>query len=409
MKKNKTNLFIIMSLWFLTSCDTQVSKTIKNNLYSIDVNQSIKQVDIKLSDLANNFELIQLENKKDILISGSNLYVSDKYIICFDQNGILKFTPQGNFINRIASIGRGPQEISKFATYYIDEIRDRMYIDDMRFRTKFLVYDLTNNRFIEPLKKAQHGMWCSFAVINDSTIIGTTNNHLFDKSEPFALFYQNMKGELVKTIRHSKKLLCGQKQSVNYQASRFSTGDKESHISFGYNDSLFIIKDNKLAPYLALHFQTPRYNPPSSIVKKGKRGVQFPKYENKNFLITRVTTITDVIKTKNGAEKYKRKFQYLLFNKANGKSAQIKSYTDNFIGQSQILKGQKFKFPIQFPNNKLGVVYPAHQIKEAIENGELQKQFSPKLYKRLLEINQNLNDMDNPIILVGKNKNLTIL
>ena len=339
------------------SCNNAVEKLPKgppvDSLFKIDVDNSEDILNLKLSELADSFRIIQLETNKDILLGPSSFYVSDNYILAFDQNGIYKFSAEGNFIKKIINRGRGPQEISVFTTYFVDEKKDFMYIDDSQRDQKFLVYDVRNEKFLEPINKCFKGKWSSFSIINDSIILGTSNSHVYDHSTPYALFSQNLKGDFISGIPHNKKMLFGLQQQETFQVSTLMTGGNTYNISFNYNDTLFKVNDNLLVPYLALDFNIPRDNPPSGLRKKGDRTIYFPNVQTSSFILIRISITENVIRVSEGAEKVESKSDYIIFNKSTGKSARVKSYMDNFLGRIQVIGKEEIDFPISYPMENL--------------------------------------------------------
>ena len=280
-------LKIAIILFVLFSCKGTIKKQPEklsvDTLFTINVDNPNDVIDLKLSELADSFRIIPLETNENILLGPSSFYVSDDYILAFDQNGIYKFSAEGNFIKKIINRGRGPQEISVFTTYFIDEKKNFMYMDDSQRDQKFLVYDVRNEKFLEPINKCFKGKWSSFSMINDSIILGTSNNHVYDHSTPYALFSQNLKGNFISGIPHNKKMLFGPEQQETFQVSSLMIGGNTYKISFNYNDTLFKVNDNRLVPYLVLAFSIPRDNPPSALRKKGDRFIFFPNVERSKF------------------------------------------------------------------------------------------------------------------------------
>ncbi len=400
---------IAVTLFVLYSCKGTIEKSSEkvsvDTLFMINVDNPKEIIDLKLSELADSFRIIPLETNKDILLGQSSFYVSDDYILAFDQNGIYKFSADGDFIKKIINRGRGPQETSVFTTYFIDEKRDFMYVDDSQRDQKFLVYDVRNEKFLETINKCFRGKWNSFSIVNDSIILGTSNNHLDDHSIPYALFSQSLKGDFISGIPHNKKMLFGIDEQETFQFSSLMTGGNTFKISFNYNDTLFSIINNQLVPYLALNFSIPRDNPPSAIRKKGDRTIFFPGVQASGFILIRISITEDVIRVSEGAIKTESKSDYFIFNTSTGESAKVKSFMDDFLGRVQATDKEAIKFPTILPNGKLIVIYSPNDIKEAVTKGLNQQDFPISLYSRLLEINKTLTEIDNPVLLVGKIKN----
>lgn len=398
---------ITVILFGLFSCKGTIRKPPEelsgDTLFTINVDNPNDLIDLKLSELADSFKIIQLETTKNTLIGSSKFYVSDDYVISFDQNGIFKFSAEGKFLCKIAGLGRGPHEVTIFTTYYIDEERDLMFLDDLLFKYAFLVYDIKSEKFLDPVKKCVQTRWYSFYLVNDSVIAGTSYMEPNGRTTQYAIFYQNLKGDFLFGIPNNRKMLSVPDQKEIFQNCRLKVGDKILHASFDDNDTLFKLIDNDFVPYLALYYDSPK-KASLSYVSKGDHGIQFSDVEAPSFLLLRNIIVDNVIHISEKTDKYERKFKYVFFNKANGKSSGLKSYVDNFIGRTQISDGQTISFPQILPNGTLFISYSPNEIKEAIMKGLNYKDFPISLNVQILEINKSLTEMDNPILLVGKIK-----
>jgi hypothetical protein len=370
---------------------------------SIDIDKIKNDIDLKLSDLADSLKIIALETNPTVLLGQSSFYANDKYILAFDQNGIYKFGPDGKFIRKIISRGRGPEEVSVFTTYFVNEENNFIYLDDSQREEKFLVYDLRNERFLEPIKKCIRGKWTSFLLLNDSIIVGTTNNYIYDHSTPYALFYQNLKGDFISGLSHDKTVIsCKDKI---FQVSSLMEGGSTLKVHFNYNDTLFNVIDNQFIPYLAITYNPPRENPPNANRKNGDRFIFFPAVDSPGSLIIQVSITENFVQVSESALKAESRSDYYLFNKYSGNTLKVKSYTDNFIGISQSAESEILNFPKMLPNGYIVVRYTPQDIYRAVSKKLNYVDFPKKINDQLLEISKNLKETDNPILLIGRVKN----
>jgi len=93
----------------------------------------LKLVDttIKLSQIADNIEIIALETIDEAMLSGSSFLIGNKFILANRGNELYQFSYDGKFIRLIAKKGRGPEEIpsmGKNLSYNINEELDLLYI-----------------------------------------------------------------------------------------------------------------------------------------------------------------------------------------------------------------------------------------------------------------------------------------
>lgn len=118
-------LFCSLIALFILSC-----KDSSNLIYEIDPN-SFNQNAIYLSDIAVDINYIQLDNvikfvNYKYIVNSSSIYLSAKEI------GILKFDRNGKFLRRIGDSGRGPGEFKLGMSFTVDEITGNVYVLDWR-------------------------------------------------------------------------------------------------------------------------------------------------------------------------------------------------------------------------------------------------------------------------------------
>jgi hypothetical protein len=392
-------IITILCVAFIIGCKHPIDKVPPDEFFHINVDSAQNFIDLKLSDIADSFKLVRLETTDKALINATDYYVSDKYIIAFSQDGIYKFSSGGKFIDKIISWGRGPDEISGFIfAYFYDDKNDLLYIDDVNLNKKLLVYDLNLEKFVSPVKKAIEGSWGSFAIFNDSLIIGKSPSY---SANPYASFFQTFDGKFVSGIPNVKMRLLGPNPEETCQPSYISIGKDNYRVSFELDDTLFTIKNNRLFPYISLDFKNPRERPPNSKVKKGDRQISFPKIEPPNFLIIGVSIIDDITWETPTAGRSKSTRIYFFFNKSTGKYSIINTYNDNFSGVTQSPNDGSIKFPMIIKNGKLVVVYQPQVIEKIAKKGLDYNIFSAGLNQELLKISQHLRETDNPILLIG--------
>lgn len=103
-------------------------------------------VHLPLSFLAEEVEIIHLDNRDEGLVSDSRLLVSDNYILVWNkkQNPFKLFDRKGKFITTIGAYGQGPNEYLNVYDAQLDEKNNRIYILPWQ-SARILVYDLKGN------------------------------------------------------------------------------------------------------------------------------------------------------------------------------------------------------------------------------------------------------------------------
>ncbi len=400
MKNINLTVVVIIILIQIIACKNENKKTITNELSTINADNTEKIIDLKLTDIADSFRLVPLETTEECLLDDApEFFIGKNYILAYDKSGVFKFSAEGKFIKKLFGNGRGPNEFANpsLCLYTVDEKRDLLYINDYEHQGFYLLYDLKSEQFLKSVKQC-FPAYGFFNIENDSLIIAS--NLL--KSPDYAIFRQNLNGEFVSGITVTKKYISNQQEF--YQNGRLIKADSIFFYYFTYDDTLFRIKNNELIPFLALNFATPRDNPPKAISENGDRFILFQS-GMPGFIIICVLIIEDInlYKAGRGGEKY----YYLLFNKYTGEAARINSYSDNFIGETKdalaLSQVDPFNpFFIKLPQNKkLVVAYSKHQIKDAIEKKLNYRDFPERINQQVIRLNGNLQETDNPILLIG--------
>lgn len=393
---------LILVLQFL-ACKEKVSLPSPEIIYTINVDNSQDQIDLKLTDLADSFRLIPLETKSQCLLDrGTEYFVTEKYILAYSQDGVYKFSGDGHFIKKIIGLGRGPQELSGgvgISSFVVDQKMGLLFVADQMRRQEYLVYDIMSECFLNPVKKFSPNP-ALFDIYNDSLIIGSTNS--INDSLNYAVFFQNFKGEFISGITNNKKMNFSNKTEIP-QWTQLYKADVGYCISFAADDTLFRLKGNRLVPYLVINFEKPRDNPPTADYKEGNHKIFFLNVEASSFMVIRIWNIEKIIRYSSGAEKVSGSYVFFLFNKVTGKSARIDAYTDNFIGKTpeNLNNGEYRNFNKIFSGRNIVVAYSPDQIKKAVEIVLNHEDFNDSINKQLIIIKQNLEEMDNPVLLVG--------
>ena len=159
----KLFIFLILYFFLFIGCKHTLPQVSTEEFYKINADSTLEEIDLKLSDIAENLRLVRLETSSECIISAKDYYISDNY----------KFSSNGKFLKKILSYGKGPDEISgMFVANFYDDNKDLLYLDDENLKQKLLVYDLHLDKFVTPIKKTFYGPMGQISVLNDSLIVG---------------------------------------------------------------------------------------------------------------------------------------------------------------------------------------------------------------------------------------------
>ncbi|NIJ46623.1 hypothetical protein FHR24_003118 [Wenyingzhuangia heitensis] len=174
------NKVLLLLLLLLFSCGLK-EKNDKNKLRSINIKGSpkyisknkIKEFDVEkefkekiiipsdafndyinLFDLALSIEIIPLETKKESLFASATkviVHSGDYYIHDIRNNRLLRFNKNGGFLNKIGTIGRGPEEVSSISDISIDKKNNLISILDLRSRFIIRYDEFGSYKDLKPL------------------------------------------------------------------------------------------------------------------------------------------------------------------------------------------------------------------------------------------------------------------
>ena len=110
-----------------------------------DQKQLNDTLQIPLSLLAENLEIIRFDNRDEALMGEQMVIVSDNYLLVWNQEHPVRlFDRKGNFLANIGANGQGPDEYQALYDAQIDEANNRIYMLPWTVG-QLLVYDLQGN------------------------------------------------------------------------------------------------------------------------------------------------------------------------------------------------------------------------------------------------------------------------
>ena len=148
----------------LSSCSNQEKNipTDEEELLSFDVSTlDNKEYEIKLSDLMESVEIVQLDSSTDEAYTGIfKLGISDNYLVTSCPGGTpvkLFSRKDGRFIRNIGARGQGPGEYFTIWNIMIDEKQARIHLGEP-FQDKIYTYDMNGKYHAEETINLPHGV-----------------------------------------------------------------------------------------------------------------------------------------------------------------------------------------------------------------------------------------------------------
>ena len=397
-------LFWILNITFL-SCKNSPDSSDCSVPYTIDIEKCKTLIDLKLSDLIDSCTLVPLETTNESIIGDvlRYVYVSDEFILIDDNRGVCLFSGDGRFIGKIINTGRGPGEISISHTVYLSEKEDILFINDLFNNPgSILCYNLKSRSFMPPVTKCFPGQWGDLMLYNDSVIAGSLSG-IDSDSNPFAMFYQDFSGNFLSGIHSRRTSIRTNNQEEVLQRMLFYYDGVNKYAKYIYDDTLFILKELELVPYIIIQNKSLKTNTPGMIPEEGTERSYFEKSGNPYFLIIRNATFEGFIPNSTGSRADYKNI-YILLNKSNGKYGIISSFMDDLTGKIQASTSETMSFPVSLPNNMAFFIYRSRDLLSITPDNKVKRNLPQSLYDQLDVIKDTLKETDNPVLLIGKPK-----
>ena len=219
------------------------------------------------------------------------------------------------------------------------------------------------------------------------------------------MFIQDSQGKLISSITNSRKVLDARLNKETAQRLQFYPGGKDIFTFYVYDDTLFKYSPEGLIPYLIVSYNSPRNYIRAMGFKIGESRVGFPTSYNSSFILLNESIYTG--ESQEGSMtrvNYDR--NYFFLNLTNRSFSKIRSYTDDISGKIQECNGENLNFPIISDNN----IYVLYNPDELMKSKSSKYTSLPSgISDQLQKIQEGLNIMDNPILLIGSiKKNIKI-
>jgi len=361
-------------------------------LQQINYEQIKDSLDLKLSDLATDWKFISLETSEECMIKWAEYYVYEKFIVAnlpFDK--ILLFDGQGKFIQKITQYGKGPQEIGR-ATFSVDEANDILYVAD-EYKPYLMSWDLNTGKYLGDIPRPYKGRINRIVATDNMTLwLAPVVGH-FESGDYYA-WEQDLQGNVIQEIKAphydsymdmGTGLLYPRDNGYNYLPVR--------------SDTIFSISEDVLVPSWYVNFGEDNKKLEQQV---GYRSFRY-LFESKRFFCGKISTINwiEVTDLGNGgsSSRYTAKRELLVIDKKSRKSTLNQGIENDFLG-TKLASHQL----AALTNQQLMVVEDAINFLEKAEITLADPNTDKQIMLRLNKIVSQLDEEDNPILLIGKIK-----
>lgn len=352
-----------------------VGKIVTNNnqdsLIACDISLLKDTIDLPLSFLISDFDVIILDNRIEALITENEggVEVSDNYIGIHSSTGYKLFDREGRYISTLSSRGQGPKEyLISIYDSYIDEVESCVYLLPMMSKN-ILTYDLQGN--------TQKPIPLVFNVGKGRFRVNTQEKYVdiftlpFDNNIP-VFWRQDFKGNLLNKIAPNHLIISP--PDYSNEINVYQNTEQIDLCFFHWIpkvDTLYHYqeKTNSLFPVFTAKFK-------DDIIQH--EYVELPNH----FLIRLINP--------------SYQYTYILVDKQTLKGSYVRLKIDilgNISGSSWIEMNKGFYIANMY----------AYELKEQLSKVNINN-FSSEIQDIVSQLTNNLRDDDNNVILVGKLK-----
>jgi len=358
------NLVILLIVSLSFACTSEESSSIQeidgNQVMVCDLNLVKDTIDFKLSDLIESCQMVRLETNNDALFDRAwHTSISKNYIAIksYGRFPVKLFTRDGEFICNLGAIGRGPGEYTSLYGIQLDEPRDRVYLTPFANATSLLVYNLKGEQQKDIPLAFKTGKVRTFIEGNTLTALCMPLGN-----SGVTAYTQKLDGTVISEVEAKSHHF-----SRDYNNEVFSYNNS-THFEFHNTTSDTLIqynaKENKLTPTFHLS-------------KPADQDIYSSLYSLPIYYYAWIS--------KKGR---------LLVDKKSGESHFVKLKND-FFGS--------FEVDLWGGVNGMYInVIPAITLKDKIAEALESKSLSDKDRTKLLQIDKDTEEEDNPIVFFGK-------
>ena len=228
-----------------------------DSIVVLDVGLIKDTMQIRLSQLVDDLEIIKLETRDTALVKSGYMAVSDRYMLLGSYLMPCKlFDKNGTFLRQIGGLGQGPGEYTNIYDAQIDEVNNRIYMLPWT-SNQLLVFDLDGN-ILPPIPLPARVPKGVFRVDTKKNLLTMGILPFHDLENKFVLWQQDLKGNVLQSISSTPYYTYD--DYSNEVSSNRNAGSFDFFI-FNWSavqDSLYHYdaKENRLVPVFTANFGT---------------------------------------------------------------------------------------------------------------------------------------------------------
>lgn len=386
----RTIIYLSVALLLLSSCNKRINDTIPDlRLQEVD-----NTIDLKLSDIGEDFRIIRLETDTTYLIK--NIYdylVGEKYIIVYSTSHLLQFSTDGNFIRCLASKGGGPDEFIAISSLFTNKEESYLFCHD--FRDKGIrLYDLQTGDRTGFIDFNHQGMAENTVLINNKLAVIPFHQ----EGSEYLVYYQDTVSKFIKGLGQYRKGEWVQMSSSKYP---FLIDDKMYCFNTAiFGDTIYCIDEEGISPFFYIS------GGPKADASEGTDGFA-PSLINltDKYAILRNTFIRT--SGSDGSIMFDvTEAKYYFYDIRQDEISEIVGFTDDIIKpEGQDIRLSSLYHTLRFNNRgrMISIWWDAFDFIEKYSGSDY-SEISPYLKTNPESVLSGLSENDNPVIMYGKLK-----
>lgn len=352
--------------------------------------------ELKLSDIARDFEIVRLETNEDCMIDyAMRAHITDDYIIISTVGrGIYLFSREGKYIRQIAGTGNGPGEVNDpNRNLEYSESENKLYAtESYGYPSKIFSFDIENRSYSEiVLPQLNESVFYSVRNVipeNDSTLLVST---ILSPNERLncRVMAVSPEGKLLWQINHNNAY-------DSYNVELYKINHKTFFCYTMAGDTLFSLIDKTLSPFAIFKSEREQYG----FNKENKIGDISYGYRvlNNELIIGSYNTIIDFDDSRPGRIRpvYGNSKSF-VYNFKKNRAYIVDKFQDDFLGSDDIFFRPQMNGFCWRPFN-------TQDILTLNEKHQKDPDLDQEIKDRVQKLAEEIDIDDNPVILIGKMK-----
>jgi hypothetical protein len=342
---------------------------------------------LNLSEMISDINVVRLETSDDILL-GENAYylVSRNFIVAIDMDKILLFSSNGNFIKALAKSGKGPDEFFKVDAFDLDGKNDILYINHRGDSKNIISFDLKKGERINRIPTSVDNLISQIAVINDTVLAIMPR-----MNKEYNLYYLSTSGRIINSIAPPKVKGIGLETVIAKVSNKVFFMPKEY-------DTLYLLNNITKEPYCFFNIEDRFTFENNEIGSFVYLSVIAPNFMIANKAHARIKMNSDGETFSMNADKV----TLYWIDKKDFSVSEISGFRNDYFGINETFNPwQNYLF---ISNDLAFIKYSSFDLKQLIKKAMDMGKLDNNVKQRISAINEQTNENDNPILVIGKLK-----